>query len=190
MKWGQVVFGIFLAIVISAGTIFSLYGDWLWYNAIGYQVIFSTIIVNSIKLGAAAMVGFFIFTSLNVFIAKRRSLKKKERKKTRGIDFALMLALLFISLGVGAAFSNWEVVWRYLNQVPFGVVDPLFSLDVSFYVFTLPFWGYLLSYAVVTLVAGTVFSLIAYLIYSNPEKKEADVEGLEEIAIPSYSVDI
>jgi uncharacterized membrane protein (UPF0182 family) len=187
MKWGQAVFLVLLAFVISAGTIFSLYGDWLWYNAVGYQAIFSTIIVNSIILGALAMAGFFIFTMLNVFIAKRRSLKKKSRGKTRGIDTGLTIAILFISLGIGLAFSNWEVVWRYLNQVPFGVADPLFSLDVSFYVFTLPLWGYLFSYAAVTLLAGILFSLVAYFAYSGPRKTRAESE---EEFVPAYSIDL
>lgn len=187
MKWGQIVFAVLLAFVISAGTIFSLYGDWLWYNAVGYQVIFSTIIVNSIVLGAAAMAGFFVFTVLNVFIAKRRSLKGKARKKAREIDTGLTVALLFISLGIGLVFSNWEVVWRYLNQVPFGMADPLFSLDISFYVFTLPLWGYLFSYAAVTLLAGIIFSLVAYFAYSGPRKTRTESEG---DFVPAYSIDL
>jgi len=186
MKWGQAIFLVLLAFVISAGTIFSLYGDWLWYSAVGYQAIFSTIILNSIILGAAAMAGFFIFVTLNVFIAKRRSLKKKSRGKTRGVDTGLAIAILFISLGIGLAFSNWEVVWRYLNQVPFGVADPLFSLDVSFYVFTLPLWGYLFTYAAITLFAGIIFSLVAYFAYSGPRKTRDESEDFA----PAYSIDL
>ena len=111
MKWGQIVFGIFLAIVISAGTIFSLYGDWLWYNAIGYHVIFSTIIVNSIKLGAAAMVGFFSLGYLGniliVFVADLSVLLIVEA-------LVFLVGAIFVLLVFNLSFKTYELIYEIL----------------------------------------------------------------------------
>ena len=64
-------------------------------------------------------------------------------------------ALLGLFAG-GALSSRWETVLLWLNGQSFGVKDPEFGLDVSFYTFTLP--G--LRMVVSTLLAIVVVSLI------------------------------
>src|SRR5262249_58359827 len=53
----------------------------------------------------------------------------------------LPVVLLLIAVASGMrATVHWETVLGYLNATPFGVVDPLFNYDLSFFVFTLPMW--------------------------------------------------
>ena len=62
--------------------------------------------------------------------------------------------VLGIFMGVSTA-TRWSTVLQYLNRTPFGEIDPQFGLDVSFYVYELPFYRGVLAYAsAVFLVAG------------------------------------
>ena len=58
--------------------------------------------------------------------------------------------------GVTAA-GAWRTWLLFINQVPFGVKDPQFHLDLSFFVFTYPFIRLVLSY----LFAAVLLSLVA-----------------------------
>ena len=65
-----------------------------------------------------------------------------------------------------AAQSKWETVLRFTHQQAFGVTDPVFHKEVSFYVFSLPFLrslqGWLLWLSVVTLLGTVGVYLLSY----------------------------
>jgi hypothetical protein len=65
---------------------------------------------------------------------------------------ALGLALLFAIGGAG----GWLRVLQFLHRTPFGVTDPVFGRDVSYYVFTVP----VLAGALGILTALTMLALI------------------------------
>ena len=43
---------------------------------------------------------------------------------------------------------------RAFDSVPFGVKDPVFHHDLSFYIFTLPAWQYVYSFLYVALIVA------------------------------------
>jgi hypothetical protein len=76
----------------------------------------------------------------------------------------LALALVFSLMAGSAAAAHWEEALLFFNQVPFGIKDPVFSLDLSFFVFRLPFlrfiWSSLFSALVVSAVAAIALHVI------------------------------
>src|SRR5436309_12232181 len=66
----------------------------------------------------------------------------------------IVLALISLAAGMRATV-HWEIVLAYYNATPFGSADPLFGLDLAFFVFALPFWRLLYGWAI-TLVLGTL----------------------------------
>src|SRR5258708_27554521 len=75
-----------------------------------------------------------------------------RRLRRVALPTALGLALLF---GIGAA-GGWLGVLQFLHRTPFGVTDPVFGRDVSYYVFTLPVIGGALD----LVIAVTTFTLL------------------------------
>eukprot|EP01031_Cornospumella_fuschlensis_P049496 gene49496-60604_t len=71
--------------------------------------------------------------------------------------------LLGIFAGVSAA-SSWPIVLQYLNRTEFGSTDPQFGLDLSFYIFELPFFIGVAAFAsAVLLVSGLGALAVSYL---------------------------
>ena len=192
MKLSTVILAIIFLLMLSGGTIVSILSDWFWFQSVGYEQVFLTILLNNIGLGLLAFLTLFLFAMLNIAVARRRSRRKKGKEKARKRDYrmtGLLLATLLISLFIGSLFANWEVVLRYLNSVPFGVQDPVFGMDIGFYVFELPFLSYLFSFALITLIITALLTFLTYLLYSAPERKLEELDDTG-VVVPSYSFDM
>ncbi|MFW6116937.1 MAG: UPF0182 family protein, partial [bacterium] len=172
---GLIVVAVILFLVIAGSVAKTIYTEWLWFGTLGFESVYTTIITTRIWLFAVGAVLFAAIFVGNIFVASRLSPKRDVngaaaaflpflRQFTRGVVVAVsgFLALMF---GL-AAQGNWETVLRFANGQPFGVSDPVFSQEVSFYVFTLPFLsflrGWLLTAIIFTLIATIAVYAIAY----------------------------
>jgi uncharacterized membrane protein (UPF0182 family) len=81
----------------------------------------------------------------------------------RRVAFIGAPALLGL-FGGAAAQGQWQSVLLFFNRVPFGETDPQFSMDISFFVFTLPVLRFLTTFAMsavaIALVAGVVIQYL------------------------------
>ncbi len=80
--------------------------------------------------------------------------------------FVLALAILFGGfLMGGTASAFWKEYLMFKNSVPFTgfPVDPIFNLDLGFYVFSLPFYQFLYGWLMSCLVIITMFTLFFHL---------------------------
>jgi uncharacterized membrane protein (UPF0182 family) len=59
--------------------------------------------------------------------------------------------------------GNWDVVLRFIYQVPYGQSDPLFGKDVSFYLFSLPAYVAIKNWMLITLVLSPLVVGAVYL---------------------------
>ena len=145
--------GIAFVVFIFFSGIVSLITDWWWYQEVGFTEIFIKSLSAKIIVGALAGFIAAAFLLTNFLFAIRSkipwliaipealvglsiSLDDKIVKKL-GIVISLVVAL-FIGL---IASSSWQDVLKFLSAMPFGQKDPIFSQDVSFYVFSLPIYS-------------------------------------------------
>jgi len=170
----NLIVAIIIILIVLVPIVFSLYGDWLWFQSVGYNQVFLTMLFTSVYLGLAFGIGFLIFTLLNLKIASRRVKGKKSLKP-------FVLLTLVLSLAMGTSLSGWEPYLKFSNPTEFGVTDPVFGLDTSFYVFTLPWYETLAGFAFITVLLSIALTLIFYL-YSSVDRKK-----VEEDEIPSTS---
>jgi len=170
---------IIILIVFIFPALFAIIGDYFWFTSISLESVFLKILFTSIGLGLATGLVFLAFSFLNIKMATRSSGKKLKTPKV------LFLLAALLSLVIGVVFSGgWDVLLQYLNASSFQAVDPIFSLNIGFFVFEYPFFLYILSYAA-SLVMVTIFlTLGTYLFHhTTPPSKE---EFAEEINLPSY----
>lgn len=162
-----------VAVVMFLPAIAGLYVDYLWFQEVGYLEVFLTILKTKIALAALAAAFFFVLVMYNVKIAFRNTLGEEHSLSI----FTLALILLF-ALFIGYAVSGgWEFVLLFLNATPFGVEDPVFKKDISFYFFSLPFYKFLWAVLFYGLAAVTIICGIIYLLYGKPlVKKEPEYE--------------
>ena len=154
--------------------------DWLWYRSVGYSSVFSTTITARLGLffvfglGAGAAVG------LNIHLAHRlrpplgaMSVEQQSLDRYRlGIAPYRGRVLLAVSLLVGfvsgaSASGEWSTWLSYVNAVPFGTRDPQFHKDVSFYVFDLPWYRFLLSFGFAVVLLCLLAAVVVHYLYGG-----------------------
>jgi uncharacterized membrane protein (UPF0182 family) len=66
-----------------------------------------------------------------------------------------------------AVAPSWGIVQSYLNRTPFGETDPQFGLDISFYLFELPFYTGLVGFLSGALLLGLILTAGVHIIYGS-----------------------
>lgn len=175
-----IVGGILLVALIAGSRFINVYVDWLWYGEVGYRQVMTTQLFTRLGLWAAGAVLLGGVLALNLWLtyryrpvfvpvsgpedplARYRTVIT-ERSKLFGIGIPVAVGLI----GGLAAQADWQTIQLFLHSVPFGVSDPEFNQDASFYVFQLPFYRQLLSWAFVAVTVAFIGSLITHYIFGG-----------------------
>jgi len=173
-----------LLILAGALTLFILlnifkgfYSEWLWFNSLGYGDVYTTILRTKVLVFFSAAIIFCILFLGNLVLATRLVPKTEAhfwpwaivRRLQPTFRLSVILGTVLLSLIFGlAAQGNWEVVLRFFNGQPFGIADPVFHREISFYVFSLPFLhslrGWLLGALIITLIGSSGVYLLSYMV--------------------------
>lgn len=174
MKLKPILIYLVFILFLLSSKIMDLFTEYFWFDEVGYLGVFFTVIKTRIMLGAVAFALFFAFMYINIRLAL---------KNTRSLGFLLIYsgAILIFSLLFGLYASlKWDIVLRYLNQVPFNLHDPIFGQDISFYVFSLPFFNFLLNGLFAVIILSGIGAALIYLINGGI------LNQLERQAYPGY----
>ena len=86
----------------------------------------------------------------------------------------LLAALLGALIAARSAAGSWLVFARALNGVPFGLSDPIFHHDLSFYVFRLPAWEYAYGFLFASLIVALIVSVAAHFAVGGIEVRQRE----------------
>jgi uncharacterized membrane protein (UPF0182 family) len=170
-----------LAVITGALVALSgFYVDWLWFNSVGFTDVWTTVLTTKVALFVIAGLLTSFIISLNVYIAFRRrpfyvptsvEADNLERYRAtidpiRKLAFAGIVLVLFYFGGTSAT-NLWTSWLLFRNSTEFGVQDPQFGLDISFFAFRLPFWQTLIGWGISTLILATLASAAVHYLYGG-----------------------
>jgi uncharacterized membrane protein (UPF0182 family) len=151
--------------------------DWLWFKQQGFRVVYLTILKAQITLSGIAGMGFIIVAGLNLLVTHTLARRQGYRIHDEYIEFPaltrftglLRWAIWAGVLFVGYVISQWGMThWlAYLlaQHVPvMGQADPLFGIDLGFFLFQLPYTWFLYHLALVTLICCILSATFLYLV--------------------------
>ncbi len=169
-------------IIIYIGS--GLITEGLWFSHLGFGNQFMKIISTKILIHLL----LFIFTFLVYYMNFRFSLKGIGIQKVEEpLPYFLQLYrnlilripaktihLVFIIIGVIVAGyttylfeSGWALWLQFINKTAFNIVDPIFGLDLSFFVFLLPVIEMLQQIFLTLLIGLLPFTATIYIVF-NP----------------------
>ena len=149
----------------------AVYTDLLWYDELGYQGVFTKILVMKIWLfvGGTAVTAAALI--VNFYFAFRFSRGPSALPVTEE-TMRLLRALLVVAVAItvltaapvfgSAAAGRWEVFLLFLNKVSFGVSDAEFGQDLSFFIVTVRMLNFVQAWVMGTLIVSVVMSLLLY----------------------------
>ncbi len=149
----------------------TVYTDLLWYDELGYQSVFTKILVMKVWLfiggtvvTASALIINFYFT----FRFSRGPSTLPVTDETMRLLRALLIAAVVITVLTAApvfgsaAAGRWETFLLFLNKVSFGMSDAEFGQDLSFFIVTLRMLNFVQSWVMGILITSVVMSLLLY----------------------------
>jgi uncharacterized membrane protein (UPF0182 family) len=163
---------LFLLFMLLSG----FYTDLLWFENLALSSVFWVALKAKLGVFLAFSLLFVAFFLGNLLLARKLTgwgglilLSNRYYFPSRTINIVLIAAALVLGFlnGVGAV-GQWDKLLLFLNQRAFGVQDPIFAQDVSFYVFALPVYRFLRSWLAEVVVLTLLATFAIYIMVQLP----------------------
>ena len=171
-------------ILVALGALFTYisgyYVDWLWFKSVDFTSVWSTVLTTKIELFLLVGLVTSLVISLNIYIAYKRrplyvptSIEMSGLERLRGqiepirrwVFLGVVLVLTYFAGTSGVVF--WREWLLFKNATNFGIKDPQFGLDISFFAFRLPMWQAIIGWGISTLVLATLASAFIHYMYGG-----------------------
>jgi len=184
--------GVILFLIVYTAARFGVgfFTDLLWFQQVQYEVVFFTSLWAKIGVGVTVAALFALVFWTNVFVARWLSIRnvlffsEETLVAQKVVSLAIWLGGLFLAWLVGtAASSNWLLFLRYLNQTPFNLSDPIFNMDVGFYIFSLPLYKFIQNWLVIVLFLSLFGAIAIYALAQQNNLSEGKVIILPHVQL-------
>jgi uncharacterized protein len=156
----------------------SFYTDWLWFEEVGFQSVYRTILTT--KLWWGVLIAFV--TGLLIFLNVQLALKLTKSANASGYKFAVgdqeiavadvgnIIAKLALPISAIAgiyfgaqSWNSWDEFLQFKYGVPFGEADPIFNRDIGYYFFQLPFYDFLSELFFSLVIVALISAIVIYI---------------------------
>ena len=164
----RILIGVVVAIVVvllaSLRTLAVIWTDQMWFSQGGFGEVFNTLLATKVGLGVVFGLIFFGLMWGNLMLTDRfgardlgfdpeddvvRRFQNTVRPYAGRIYAAVAVVTGFIA-GLNAS-GQWQTWLLFIHRQSFGQTDALYHKDIGFYVFTLPFISFVVTWTLVSL---------------------------------------
>ncbi len=184
--------------------IMGIFLDFEWFNSYEQGNAFWTLFFTEFNVHALFTIIFFVLFAVNFavvrLLAGKNFLKLPAAFNSITIKFIknpgtiillfIAAAAFFLSYVMGEiASSFWREIIIYFNQVSFDAasIDPVFSKNSSFYLFSLPFFNFIYGWFIGAILLIIIFTALIYFyngkINSNYNKISISFEANSHISL-------
>jgi uncharacterized membrane protein (UPF0182 family) len=168
------------AILVVGAIVISLYTDLLWYREVGYSTVFTTVLKTKAVLFLVFGLVMALLIGSNIAIAYRlrppfrpMSLEQQNLERYRVAVEPFLRTVLIVASAVFGIFAGlsaagrWQVwvLWRHATS--FGVKDPQFHRDISYYAMTYPFQRFLLGFLLTAVILALLASAATHYLFGG-----------------------
>ncbi|MGH4117761.1 UPF0182 family protein [Clostridium sp.] len=178
-KKKSVLYSVIIILIVclfSLGSIVQFVINIEWFKEVGYLSVYFKKIVTMLKM----MIPVFILTYLGIWLYYR-SIRKSILHLKKVVEVNSMkestqnkifiACNLFVSFVFSFAFASayWDMFLKFVNAVSFNVKDPIYNMDVSFYIFKLPLIESLYSFIITLLVFLVIIKGIVFIAFKSKD---------------------
>jgi len=167
---------LFLVVVVLGRALARFYVDYLWHEGLGRSDVFWGVIRAKATLFGIFFLTFVVLAGVNLVIADRLSPSRfpanthpfverfhevfGHRLRLLRYGGALLLAVL-VALPTTSEWQSWLL---FRNSQSFDISDGQFHADVGFYVFRLPFLGFVLDWLFIALILILLLTVLTHVL--------------------------
>jgi len=178
---GKIIIGVLVSLFVLLsvlGSLVRVYTDWLWFGEVHYRSVYSTILWTRVVLFVLVGLVMAAIIGANVFLAYRmrppfRPISQEQENLERyrvaleprkRLIFAALMVLVFLVAGTSAQ-GHWKTWQLWRDGVSFGIKDPQFHRDISFFAWDYPFYRLLLGLAFNAVVFSLLLGLAVHYVF-------------------------
>ncbi len=163
--WIGLIVVVLLVGFLSLRNLAVLWTDQMWFSSVGFSSVFSTLFFVKVGLGFTFGAIFFFIMWGNLLLTDRfgardlsfepedevvRRFQNVVRPYAKRVYAAIALIMGLVA-GLNAT-GQWQKYLLFSHAQSFHQVDPVFHKDLGFYIFTLPFVSYVVTWFLVVLI--------------------------------------
>jgi uncharacterized membrane protein (UPF0182 family) len=171
------VVAIIIVLLVVLAKLTGVYVSWLWFGQTGFHEVYRTILLTRLVLFAIFGVLMALVIAGNIALAyslrppfrpmsaeqqnleRYRVMIEPHRRKL----LAIVAVISLLAAGVSAQ-GNWQTWQLWLHGGKFGVTDPQFHKDISFYMWDYPAYRLMLGFGFTAIIFAIILSaLVHYL---------------------------
>lgn len=172
---------IVLGVIVVGFVLFTgFYTDWLWFQSVEKTTVFTTSLftrsvmftIFGLLMGIVIwLVMWWAWKTRPEYRGLTQEQASLERYRVTIEPFRAKLAIaVAVVLGLFAgltASAEWGTFQVWLNSTPFGITDPQFGLDLSFYTFSLPFIRFILGFGFALIILSLIAAASIQYLYGG-----------------------
>ena len=172
-----ITLGVIVALVILFFVFAGLYADILWYQQVGFLNVLTTQWFGAISMFFIGFLGMALPLWLSIQLAYRlrpvyAKLNSQLDRYQQVVEPLRRLAMYGIPIVFGifagvSAGSRWQTAAMWINGTAYGKTDPLFHLDIGFYLFALPFYRGAVGFASAVVLIALLATLATCYLYGS-----------------------
>lgn len=172
-----ILIGIIILIIVGLFLGTRIWINYAWFAKLGFLNTYLKILWTKIGLWWTFFVLFWLFAGFNMITAFRKGNIQTIKIQQAGVPVEMSrkvgtivasVAIFILALIMARNGSaRWEVLLKVFNRTEFGIADPAFGRDVSYYTFVLPFYLFLKSWSMGTIILSIVAVGFIYLLSGN-----------------------
>ena len=173
--WIIVAVVVVVVFFLSLRTIATFYTDYLWFGSVHYTSVWRQLLAVKLGLFFSFAAIFFVLMWVNLAVVDRLAVRElalgpedeivrryQQRIAPHATLVRSIVSGLIALIAASSAISQWRNYLLFVNGGSFASSDPQFHKNVGFFVFTLPFLSFVVSWALVALIVVTVFIAVAH----------------------------
>lgn len=180
----RIIIVLLFIILFAIGSFINLRGAYLQYKELGENYVQA--FLTNLKYKYTIFGINFIILYFTIYLTNRgikKGLKKFFEKEKKEMPKLLNKSIAFVfSVIISTLMSNilMKKILLCISNASFGISDPIFNLDISFYMFQKPLVETLLGYFIGIFIGLTAYMAIYYVIVFNKHFDGVDGKMLRE----------
>ena len=142
-RWGIVLVVLLLILGLFAA-LTTFITDWMWFREMGYVSVFFKKLITQLQIGIPLFIAVSLLIDLYLRHLKKRYFEKIESHEETDLKrltrITRIIAVIFGAvISLYAVEKLWFNLLQFMNSTKVETKDPIFHLDISFYLFRLTF---------------------------------------------------
>jgi uncharacterized membrane protein (UPF0182 family) len=167
--------GVLIVLLVVLVKLTGVYINWLWFRQLGFGNVYGTILWTRIVLfvifgvlmaliiGGNIAVAYLLRPPFRPMSAEQQNLERYRvlLEPRRKLILGVICAIALLASGMSAQ-GGWQTWQLWLHGGSFGVTDPQFGRDISFFAWDYPAYRAMLSFGFTAVIFSIVLSIVVH----------------------------